>query len=54
MNRRRFISRSLVLGAGLSTPLALTRTAFAASMPADIVEMDATSPMGDAADRDDP
>ena len=41
MNRRRFISRSLVLGAGLSTPLTLTRTAFAASMPADIVEMDA-------------
>ena len=43
MNRRAFISRSLVLGAAVSTPLSFTRAAFAASLPASIVDMDALS-----------
>ncbi len=41
MDRRRFITNSLALGAAVSTPYSLTRAAFAAEMPSEIVDMDA-------------
>jgi len=41
MDRRHFIKRSLQLGAAVATPFSLTSRAFAAAMPADIVDLDA-------------
>lgn len=41
MKRRQFLSHSLHFGAAVATPFALTESAFAASMPGSIVDMDA-------------
>ncbi len=41
MDRRQFIERSLLLGAAVTTPFSLSPGAFAASMPADIIDLDA-------------
>lgn len=43
MKRRNFLAHSLTFGAALSTPYSLSGAAFAASMPGEIVELDALS-----------